>query len=134
MEGAATFEEARAVVMAATEALNKEDLDAFEALLADDIEYVRRDGVDHGPKGVVDFWRPQFERFKVELEAEKLIDAGQGTVLVLQTVTRRDRASGEVELRAWPAAVFRVRDGRITFLEGYGDRRKAFADLGLDPE
>jgi hypothetical protein len=40
-------------------------------------------------------------------------------------VTRGDPDSGEVELRAWPAAVFH---------EGYQDRRKAFSDLGIDPE
>jgi ketosteroid isomerase-like protein len=134
MEGATSFEEARAVVEAAGEALNRADLEAFEALLADDVEYVMRDGVDHGPQSVVDFWRPQFERFKVELAPERIIDAGDGTVLVLQTVTRRNLQTGEVELRAWPAAVFRVREGKIVFLEGYGDRRKAFTDLGLEPE
>ena len=122
------------MVEAAGDALNRADLGAFEALLADDVEYVMRDGVDHGPQSVVDFWRPQFERFKIELAPEKIIDAGDGTVLVLQTVTRRDRETGEVQLRAWPAAVFRVRDGRITFVEGYGDRRKAFTDLGIEPE
>ena len=55
-------------------------------------------------------------------------------VLTLQTVTRRNPDSGEVELRAWPAAVFRVRGGKIVFLEGFQDRREAFSDLGIDPE
>jgi hypothetical protein len=37
----------------------------------------------------------------------------------------------EVDLLAWPTAVLRVREGKIVFLEGYRDRRKAFSDLGL---
>ncbi|HET8593512.1 MAG TPA: hypothetical protein VFL56_07565 [Solirubrobacterales bacterium] len=40
----------------------------------------------------------------------------------------------EVELRASPRPVFRVRGGKIDFVEGNGDRRRAFTDVGLDPE
>jgi hypothetical protein len=30
--------------------------------------------------------------------------------------------------------VIRVQDGKVVFVEGYPDRRKAFTDLGLEPE
>ena len=36
-------------------------------------------------------------------------------------------------MATWPAAVFRIRDGKIVFFEGYQDRNKALRDLGLDP-
>jgi hypothetical protein len=51
---------------------------------------------------------------------------------MLHTVIRRSRETGEVELRAWPAVVLRVREGKTVSLEGYRDRRKAFSELGLE--
>jgi ketosteroid isomerase-like protein len=135
MEGAASFEQAREAVLAAIESLNARDLEGARELFAEDVEYVDREGSKRGFDAIEAFWRPQFERFKIEFQAERTIDAGKGTVLLLAAVTRRAIDTDEVVLRAWPANVFRVRrDGRIVFLEGYQDRRKAFADLGLEPE
>jgi ketosteroid isomerase-like protein len=133
IEGTGSFGEAERVAREANASLNAGDLKAFEALLAGDVEYVTRDGVHHGRDHVVSYWEPQLERFAMDFELERIIDAGDGTVIVLHTVVRRDPETGEVEMRAWPAIVARVRDGRIVFLEGYRDRRKAFSDLGLDP-
>jgi ketosteroid isomerase-like protein len=134
MEGAASFEEAKRVAAAAVEALRQTDIAAAEELIAEDVEYVTREGTKHGRKHVVDVWRPQLERFKIDFELERVVDAGNGKVIMLQTVTRRNPDTDEVEVRAWPATVLRVRDGQIVFVEGYQDRRKAFTDLGLEPE
>lgn len=133
MAAAASFEQAREVALAAIASLNERDVDGARALFAEDVEYVDREGSKRGFAPIADFWRPQLERFKIEFAVERTIDAGDGTVLVLTAVTRRDPESGDVEMRAWPANVFRVRDdGKIVFLEGYQDRRKAFSDLGLE--
>jgi ketosteroid isomerase-like protein len=131
-EGTASFAEAERVAKAANEALNRADLSAVDALLAKDVEYVTRDGVRHGRDHVVSYWEPQLERFAMDFELERIVDAGGGTVIMLHTVIRRSRETGEVEMRAWPAVVLRVREGKIVFLEGYRDRRKAFSDLGLE--
>lgn len=53
-------------------------------------------------------------------------------MIVLSTVSRTNRETGTVEMKAWPATVFRVRDRKIVFIEGYQDRRKAFSDLGIE--
>jgi ketosteroid isomerase-like protein len=134
MEGAANFEEAEQVVRQVTEALNRGDLDAAEAMLAEDVEWVTRDGPARGRHVLRDVWAPQLERFEVKFEVERIVDAGDGQVILVQRVDRLDRESGELELRAWPALVIRVENGMVVFVEGYPDRRKAFADLGLDPE
>ena len=65
---------------------------------------------------------------------EELIDAGEGALVVMLEVERRDPATGEVGLKAWPAVVVRVHGGKIVFLEGYVNRQKAFADLNLRRE
>ena len=132
MEGTASFAEADRVARATNEALNRADLSAVDELLAEDVEYVARDGVYRGRDHVVSYWEPQLERFEMDFELERIVDAGNGAVIMLHTVIRRSRETGEVELRAWPAVVLRVREGKIVFLEGYRDRRKAFSDLGLE--
>jgi ketosteroid isomerase-like protein len=134
MEGAANFEEAERIVRRVTEALNRGDLDAAEALFAEDVEWITRDGPARGPKVLRDIWAPQLERFDVKFEVERIVDAGDCRVILVQKVDRRDPETGEVELRAWPALVIRVQDGKVVFVEGYPDRRKAFTDLGLEPE
>jgi len=132
IEGTGSFEEAENVLSAAFDALNRGDLDAAEELCAPGIEIVTRDGTQHGPAYLRDFWSRQLAAFDIEWEVERVHDAGGGAVIVEQRVTRRNKETGGVELRAWPAAVVRVRDGSIVFFEGYQDRRKAFADLGLE--
>jgi ketosteroid isomerase-like protein len=47
-------------------------------------------------------------------------------------MVRRAR-EGNDYMVTWPAAVFRVRDGKIVFFEGYPDGSKAMRELGLDP-
>lgn len=132
--GSASFEEARRVATAANEALNRGDLSAANELFAEDVEYVTHDGVKRGRSSVIEYWEPQLERFQMDFELERIVDAGEGAVIVLHTVTRRRRETGDVEMRTWPAVVFRVRDGKIVFVEGYMDRRKAFTDLGLEAD
>jgi ketosteroid isomerase-like protein len=77
------------------------------------------------------------EAERVAREANEALDSGDlkafEALLAEDTVVRRDPETRRVEMRACPAIVARVRDGKIVFLEGYRDRRKAFSDLGLEP-
>jgi ketosteroid isomerase-like protein len=63
------------------------------------------------------------------LEPEEFIDADD-QVVVLQREYRRGKRSG-VELATDTAAVFEVRDGRVVGIQGYMDRAKALAAVGL---
>ena len=67
------------------------------------------------------------------IEAEEFRELDDERVLVLNHYTGRRRTSGlEIgETGTKPAAIFHVRDGKVTRLVGYNDRERAFADLGL---
>ncbi|MFL5907079.1 MAG: nuclear transport factor 2 family protein [Solirubrobacterales bacterium] len=129
-----SFEGARRVVFGIADALRRRDEAAARELLAEDMEHVTREGPKRGPDALIEFWRLQAERFNVTFELEGVFDAGDGKLVMLQTVTRRNPESGKVEMTAWPAAVIRVSNGKIVFLEGYQDRRQAFIDCGLQPD
>ena len=131
---AARFEETERVVASITDALNRGDLDAVEELVDEDLEYVTRDGPGRGRRIFRDVWEPQLSRFDIDFVVERVVDVGDGRFILLQQVDRKDPKTGEVELRMWPAIVGRVRGGKLVFMEGYPDRRKAFTDLGLEPE
>src|SRR5262249_15051898 len=133
-EDVASFEEASRVVREVTEALNRGNLDAAKALLADDVEWVTRDGPRRGSDELTNIWTPQFERFDGKFEIEGIVDAGGGRGILVQQVDRIDPKTGDLELRAWPALVIRIENGKVVFIEGYPDRRRAFTALGLEPE
>ena len=71
------------------------------------------------------------EEWRVEVEIEEIVDAGEGAI-VLNKVRRIDKETGKVVFKAWPAIVVRVHNGKFVFFEGYVDRRKALADLGVE--
>jgi ketosteroid isomerase-like protein len=125
---------AKATLAAALEAMNEGDVAAGRALVAADIEHVTRDGVVHGPDRLLEEFATQLERWKITYELEELIDASEGALIAIVKVERRNRESGEVEWKAWPALVVRIFEGRVVFLEGYVDRRKAIEDLGIAVE
>jgi ketosteroid isomerase-like protein len=126
------FEAAKAVVEAGIAALARGDFEAMRELTAADGEHVTRDGLFLGPERLISEFAPQLERWSMSFYLEELVDAGDGALIAMMEVERRDRETGEVELRAWPATVIRVQGGRIVFLEGYVDRRKALTALGLE--
>src|SRR5262249_61831663 len=90
-EDVASFEEASRVVREVTEALNRGDLDAAKALLADDVEWVTRDGPRRGSDELKNIWTPQVERFDVKVEVEAIVDAGEGKGSQLQEGERNRR-------------------------------------------
>lgn len=128
------FETARKIITAGYANFNvDQDLDAIrDRYLGDDLEYVTRLGTFHGPERFVGDLRAQVGRWTLQVDLEEVIDAGEGAVLALATVSRIDPDSGEVEWKAWPGAVMRIHGGRMVFFEGYVDRRKALAEYGLE--
>ena len=109
-----------------------QDVDGALEYIADDVEYVSRDGTFYGPGKWADEVRVQTRAWRLELEVEEIIDAGGGALVLYNKMLRIDKETGEVGWKAWPATVVRVLDGKIAFFEGYIDRRKALADLGVE--
>jgi ketosteroid isomerase-like protein len=102
------------------------------ALFSEDVENVTRDGTLYGAGRFFSDWEVQTKDFQVHFDQVKFLDAGEGRVVAVYRMVRSAR-EGDDYMATWPAAVFRVRDGKIVFFEGYPDRNKALRDLGLDP-
>jgi uncharacterized protein len=86
-----------------------------------------------GPDQVVAFLRSfmgAWEEHVMELEEVRELDDDR--VLVFFTERGRGRSSG-VETVAHPAAVWTLRDGKVTRFEAYGDRADALRVAGLEP-
>jgi hypothetical protein len=68
-------------------------------------------------------------------EAQEYRELDQQRVLVLVQNTGRGKASGlEIgQMQTMGAALFNIRDAKVTRLVIYWDRDRAFADLGLAP-
>jgi ketosteroid isomerase-like protein len=77
-----------------------------------------------GPEGFIAGWREWLSPWEsYRIDAEEFIDAGD-EVVVLARVQARTRRGG-VEMGHAPAAVWTVRDGRISKIEFYFERSQA---------
>jgi hypothetical protein len=101
------------------------------ALFAEDFEHVTRDGVVRGPERFLSDYRVQLSRFDISFEID--VREGVDSVVVLLTARRQMRDSPSDYLVVYSGAVFRVRDGRIVFMEGYPDGRDALRAAGVKP-
>jgi ketosteroid isomerase-like protein len=106
-----------------------------------EIEYVMADGPSPGSRtgltGMAAGWREwlsAWEGYRTEAEGYRELDGER--VLVLAGNTGRGKTSGVEIGHVQPrgAAVFRIRDGKVTRLVVYWSRDHALADLGLAPE
>ena len=106
-----------------------------------EVEYVFADGPTPGHwTGVAEMreashdWVSAWEDWHATAEEIRELDAER--VLVLFRLGGRAKASGlDVgQVGAKGAGVLHVRDGKVTKLVCWWDRRHAFADLGLAPE
>src|SRR4051794_16329440 len=91
------FESAKKVIRAAFAQFTlDQDLDAAAAHIDEDAEYVTRDGTFRGS----DRWRSelgvQMQDWRVEVEIEEIIDAGEGAVVLFNKVRRVDKETGKV--------------------------------------
>jgi len=106
-----------------------------------EIEWVIADGPEPGSwigfAGLAEGWRgflSTWEEYRGEADEYREFDGER--VLVSVRRSGRGKASG-VELGQMlskGAALFQVRDGKVTRIVNYFDRERALADLGLAPE
>jgi hypothetical protein len=109
------------------------DLDQIkDAYVAGDLEYVTRQGTFHGHDKWMDDFAVQESNFDFDNEVEEVVDGGEGAIILLNRVLRKDKETGDVVWKAWPAIVVRILDGKLVFFEGYIDRRQALADFGVE--
>jgi ketosteroid isomerase-like protein len=126
------------VVLQQAEALNREDVDAFVALVSPDVEWV--DSVfwsepEHIFRGRAEVreWFHQvvlepWESFHVEVE--EITEIADDRVFAGGLLTARGKGSGvETEVRGW--AAFRIANGKITRREIFLDRDEALEAAGL---
>ena len=87
-------------------------------------------GVHRGRDEVLRQWREMADALEgFVVEPEEFFDAGDAVVVFLRSVGR-GRASG-VEVSRGIAQVFSVRDGKVTKVVSYTDRRSALVAVGL---
>jgi hypothetical protein len=106
-----------------------------------EIEFGFADGPEPGsrigPAGMVDTWRNWLSAFgglRTSAYEDHLLDDGR--VFVLARFEGHAKTSG-LDIGQVPrkqAALFQIRDGKVTRLTLYYDRDRALADLGLAPE
>ncbi len=129
-----------------------ENLDLVRSICADwervssadwadpDIEFVIVDGPAPGRwtglAGLADGWRGVIEAWRdLRVEVEQCRELDSERVLALTLLAGHGKASG-IEIpaaQARAAALYHVRDARVTRLVNYFDRNRALADLGLAP-
>jgi ketosteroid isomerase-like protein len=128
------FETAKKVIRAAYASftVDQDIEETCRRYVSDDLEWVTRDGTLHGVETFLERTKVQLQNWTIETEVEDIVDAGEGALIVTMRIVRRDKETGEVAWKAWPGLVLRVHEGKIVFNEGYVDRRKAFADLGVE--
>ncbi|HEY8639931.1 MAG TPA: nuclear transport factor 2 family protein [Solirubrobacterales bacterium] len=106
-----------------------------------EIEWVSADGPSPGswtgPAGMAEGWRDwlsAWEEFRIKVEEYRELDDER--VLVLPRVSGRGKSSGLELGQMWTkgAALFHIREGKVTRFVFYWDRERALADLGLAPE
>jgi ketosteroid isomerase-like protein len=79
-------------------------------------------------------WLSAWEEFRIKVEEYRELDDER--VLVLPRVSGRGKSSGLELGQMWTkgAALFHIREGKVTRFVFYWDRERALADLGLAPE
>lgn len=106
-----------------------------------DIEFVSADGPTpgewKGPDGMEEGWRDflaAWEDFRLEVDEYRELDDER--VLVLVRCSGRGKVSGLqlADMLSNGAALFHIRDGKVTRFVFWLKREHAFADLGFDPD
>jgi hypothetical protein len=128
------FETAAKLIRAAyAEFALTQDLESLRRkYIADDLESVTRHGTFHGSDHFMSELEANSKNWTLEGVVEDIVDAGEGALIVFVKFLRKEKDTGKVAWKAWPAIVMRIHEGKMVFNEGYIDRRKALADLGVE--
>ena len=124
----------------AAEAFNRRDLDAFLALMDDDVEVISRiivlEGGLRGHDGVRRWWQNWLDWLEpwatYRGTYEQLIDVGEHVVVLLRNHGRREDMETEVELIG--ATIFTFREGKLARWGDYAERAAAFEAVGLSEQ
>jgi ketosteroid isomerase-like protein len=82
-----------------------------------------------GPEAIAGFWEALTESFAGETNVEQVIEGEEGVLVAAHTVSRGRSSGVPLDMR-WSLA-FRVRDGKVSRVDVYGDRAKALKAVGL---
>lgn len=125
------------IMRAATEAMIRGDAEAALAALDPQIEWhATVGGVDEGrvyrgPEEVAQAFADYFETWeRIELRADRYIDAGDEQVIVFFHEVAKGRASGAV-VETDTGTLNTIRDGKIAVVRSYMDRDEALQAAGL---
>ena len=116
------------------ELLNARDVDGCLGVLSTDVEVVQPSLPDGGTYRGKEGWLRWMEALEAawsaaSWEVREFIDAGDAVVVVARFVTKGTHTAIEQAVDRFQ--VIRVRDGRIWFTTGYGDRAHALEAVGL---
>jgi ketosteroid isomerase-like protein len=125
------------LVRALIEAVNRDDIDAAEALVAPDVVWEENPmfpglrEVYRGPAEVRAWWEEILEVVEnIHLEVEKLTELGDDRIIGEVFVTGRGKGSdAPVEQRVWN--VFSFAEGKITTRQVFWTRAEALEAAGL---
>jgi ketosteroid isomerase-like protein len=123
------------IVRAGMDAFNREDWDAALEVAAPDFVLDMSRAIGPEQRGMYDLeklrsfledLRGTFDSFQIE--ADEFIDAGEQVVV---PTTSHGRGRGGIEVTARTASVYTLRDGAVTRLVMYQERREALEAVGL---
>ena len=83
-----------------------------------------------GPQAIAEFWAGLTESFEAETHVEGIIEGADAVLVAAHSVGRGNSSGVPLDLR-WSLA-FRVRAGKISRVDVFGDRSKALKAVGLE--
>jgi len=127
------------VVLDQYAATNERDFERVMSYYADHVELIAREpwlkaGLYRGREAVGNFfgdWLSTFDR-DARFDVTEARELENGVVLIVADHHARGRGSG-VEVRGTVIWVYRLRDGKITRVEGFASREEALEAAGRSP-
>jgi ketosteroid isomerase-like protein len=128
------------MISAATEAFNREDLEALAAISDDDMEFVSVftavDGGSQtyrGPQGWADYFERLHEAWDSwRVENPRYFDAGDDRLATLVRLVGTGKTSG-VEVEREIGIAYTLREGKVWRMRVYLDPAEALEAVGLTP-
>ena len=118
----------------AIDAFNRRDLEAFLALMDDEVEAASRivamEGGLHGHDGIRQWWANWFSAFPdYNIEVVEMQDFGDVTLATLRALSHGAGSAVPLEDKTWQAV--RWRDGKTIWWRNLYTRREALEAVGL---